>query len=94
MLKPTDIPSRRTVMTIDHEEVVKMPQTGDTHCLFFTGYEKPLPLNKTNLAKMVELFGDDSDNWKEKKIALTKEKANNPNTNVAVDTFRVYGENE
>jgi len=43
----------------------------DKPVAFFEEYEKGLILNKTNWAMIAKQFGDESDDWKGKKITLT-----------------------
>ena len=52
--------------------------------------ELPFGLNATNFDKMVEKFGDDSDDWANKKITFSKVKAPNPQLGgKEVDALRI-----
>lgn len=44
--------------------------------LFLRGHDKGLVLNATNTRKLIELFGDESDNWIGKRIELFFTEAN------------------
>lgn len=46
-------------------------------------------LNATNLDRLIQKFGEDSDDWEGKKITFVKVKVTNPTTNKEVDSLRV-----
>jgi len=58
--------------------------------LRFKETDKPFGLNATNFDKMVEKYGDDTDDWEGKKITFTKVKAPNPQLGgKEVDALRI-----
>jgi hypothetical protein len=52
--------------------------------------DKPFGLNATNFDTLIERYGDDTDNWKGKKITFNKVKAPNPQLGgKEVDALRI-----
>ena len=102
VLKPDDmkedLKTGSVVVTITGAEEINLPQTGNTYCLFFKSekqsYEKPLPLNKTNLRRMIDLFGDNTDDWLTQQVVVMKALANNPKQQKEVPTLRLKGVGE
>jgi hypothetical protein len=45
----------------------------DKPVLYFKGHDKGLVINKTNFNALASMFGDDSDNWRDKRIVLYSE---------------------
>lgn len=62
---------------------------GDRPLIRFKNVEQPFGLNATNADKLVELFGDDTDDWEGKKIKLIKVRARNPQLGKEVDALRI-----
>lgn len=60
----------RTVVTIKTAEEVDFPSGDRVPVLSFLELEQKLTLNKTRIKKLVELLGDDTDEWIGKKIAI------------------------
>lgn len=88
-------PMGKVVVQIRKVEKIKLPKTGDTWIVTFREYpETGLAMNKTNLKKMVELHGEDTDDWLKEKVALTVVRANNPQgkgEDATVDSLRIKG---
>ena len=94
----------KVVVTVRKVEETKLPKTGNTILVTFREYpETALAMNKTNLKKMVELFGEETDDWVKNKVSLTVVSANNPQgkgENAMVDSLRIksvdwnYGDDE
>lgn len=63
---------------------------GTRPILRFKETELPFGLNATNFDKMVEKYGDETDDWEGKKITFTKVKASNPQMGgKEVDALRI-----
>ncbi len=61
----------RLVVTIKSAEEVTFPQSGDTvPVLEFLELDKKLTLNRTRIAKLVDLLGEDTEEWVGRKISL------------------------
>jgi hypothetical protein len=72
--KATDLEAGKdVVLTI---ATVVMESVGDDERLVisFTDSDQKLPLNKTNGAILIELYGDETDDWEGKKIAIYRTK--------------------
>ena len=89
MIKASDIKELTTEMTITACTLEKLPQTGETYVLAFAETEKVLPLNITNLRRLVENFGDNTDNWINKRVKLIKVLVNNPQKGVETESLRI-----
>lgn len=77
-------------VTIDCFETAKTSLSEKARpILRLKGFEAPLGLNATNADAMVDLFGDDTDDWSGKKITLIKVKVTNPQTKKIVDGIRI-----
>jgi len=88
-------------VTVRKVEKVKLPKTGDTWLITFREYpDAALALNKTNLKKLVDLFGDETDEWLKEKVKLIVVMANNPQGGGDVPSLRIkakdwkYGDDE
>lgn len=88
-------PMGKVVVQVRKVEKVKLPKTGETWLITFREYpDAALAMNKTNLKKMVDLHGDDTDDWLKEKVALTVVRANNPQgkgEDATVDSLRIKG---
>lgn len=60
----------RQIVTIKTAEEVNFPSGDTVPVLAFMELEQKLTLNKTRIKKLVEILGDDTDEWIGKKIAL------------------------
>ena len=60
----------RTVVTIKTAEEVDFPSGDRVPVLSFLELDQKLTLNKTRVKKLVEMLGDDTDEWIGRKIAL------------------------
>lgn len=60
----------RTVVTIKTAEEVSFPSGDTVPVLSFLEMEQKLTLNKTRIKKLVELLGEDTDEWLGKKISI------------------------
>lgn len=71
-IKGDDLPEgEKVVVTIKSAEEVTFPQSGDTvPVLEFLELDQKLTLNRTRVAKLVELFGEETDEWIGQRIAL------------------------
>lgn len=74
-LKSDDLSSKPEEVTMDKVTVREFqdPITKESEekpLLHFVGVEKTLILNKTNWDRIAEMYGDESDKWKGKKIKL------------------------
>lgn len=90
------------IVTIRKVEKQKLKQTGDTYLMTFKEYPtNALALNKTNLQKCVELFGNETDDWVKETVKLFVTEAPNPqNKGILTPTIRIkakdweYGDDE
>ena len=97
-------PMGKVVVQVRKVEKIKLPKTGETWLVTFREYpDTALAMNKTNLKKMVELHGEETDDWLKEKVALTVVRANNPQgkgEDATVDSLRIkaadwiYGDDE
>lgn len=60
----------RTIVTIKSAEEVAFPSGDTTPVLEFLELEQKLTLNKTRVRKLVEILGEDTDEWIGKKISV------------------------
>lgn len=60
----------RTVATIKSAEEVPFPSGDTVPVLEFLELDQKLTLNKTRVKKLVEMLGDDTDEWIGKKISI------------------------
>lgn len=60
----------RTVATIKSAEEVNFPSGDTVPVLEFLELDQKLTLNKTRVKKLVDLLGDDTDEWIGRKISL------------------------
>ena len=60
----------RSVVTIKSAEEVDFPSGDRVPVLEFLELDQKLTLNKTRVKKLVELLGEDTDEWKGRKISL------------------------
>lgn len=60
----------RTLVTIKSAEEVNFPSGDTVPVLEFLELEQKLTLNKTRVKKLVELLGDDTDDWVGKRISI------------------------
>jgi hypothetical protein len=60
----------RTVVTIKTAEEVNFPSGDTVPVLSFLELDQKLTLNKTRIKKLVEILGEDTDEWIGKKISL------------------------
>ena len=89
LLKAGDLEEDIVIVTIENEGMENLPQTGPTRCVRFKEYEKSLPLNKTNTKALVDLLGDETDDWIGKKVKLVKSMAQNPDTGKMQNVIRI-----
>jgi hypothetical protein len=78
-LKADDIPMPRGIRTtideVTEEELGRGADKQTKLVAWLKGQDKGLVLNKTNATALAELYGDESDDWAGKPIALTVGKA-------------------
>ncbi len=60
----------RLVLTIKDAEEVTFPSGDTVPVLHFLETDQKLSLNKTRIKKLVELLGDDTDEWVDQKISI------------------------
>lgn len=60
----------RTIVTIKTAEEVSFPSGDTVPVLSFLELQQKLTLNKTRIKKLVEILGEDTDEWVGKRIAL------------------------
>jgi hypothetical protein len=79
-LKAGDVKNNSSFIVEGAEEVTVMRQGNSelTLILRLKDVDAAFGLNKTNLNRMVELYGSNTDRWKGKKIKLTHIMAQNP----------------
>lgn len=82
-----------SVVTISHVEKIKLPQTGDSWVLTFKEFEPKFPLNKTNIKKLVDLFGEKHRDIVGKQVKLIVVLANNPKGGGEVPSIRIKNKN-
>ena len=75
-LKAKDFVGKNLKLTIDRIEVVTYPASDNSPeqskpAMYFVGKEKRLILNGTNTETLCNAYGNDSENWRGKEIALT-----------------------
>lgn len=88
-LKGTDI-KKDTQVTVEAFDKVKTRISEKPRpCLRLKGFEAPLGLNVTNFNRMIEKFGDDTDNWIGKRITLKRVLVNNPQTKQEQAAIRI-----
>jgi hypothetical protein len=75
-LKAADVKNGQQFQIEKFEEI--KTRIGTRPVLRFKGEEKPFGLNATNFDKMLEKFGDNSDNWIGKRIRFNIVQAANP----------------
>jgi len=86
-LKAKDINDKKPV-TIESIRLATL-RSGETYVVKFKEYEYELPLNKTNLDKLIKIFGDETDEWIGKTVKLYKVIVNNPKTMEEVESIRI-----
>lgn len=87
-LKAEDLPKREVTVTVEKFEAVPT-QIGKRPLLRLKGYDLPLGLNATNFKKMVEKYGEETNDWEGRKITLYKIKTTNPQNHSEVDGIRI-----
>jgi hypothetical protein len=78
-LKPNDIPTDPLTVTINRVEIVSVvqPSSGESMqrlSVFFDELDRPLVCNRTNFDSIAGLYGDETDHWRGKAIALFRTK--------------------
>jgi hypothetical protein len=68
-LKAVDLQDRNIIVKMDR---VEREEIGDDEkpVLYFVGKEKGMVLNKTNANNIAVVYGDDTDDWRDKEIVL------------------------
>jgi len=89
--KAQDLKGQETTVTIKNVREADLPNTGKTLIIDFdyNKEERSLPLNKTNFRKLVEKFGNDTNDWEKQRIKLFKVWVNNPRTKQEVESIRI-----
>jgi len=65
------VEGERVVLTIKSAEEQTFEQSGDTvPCLSFLEIDQGLTLNRTRIAKLVEMFGEETEEWVGQRIAI------------------------
>ena len=87
-LKVEDVRPGEKYTVVEFQEA--KTRIGIRPILRFKEVDKPFGLNATNFDKMIEKYGDNSDNWKGKKITFSKVRATNPQLGgKEVDALRI-----
>lgn len=77
---------------VEHHDVLKYEngqEDPDTYLLYFKGSDKPLKLAKTNIKRIISLYGTVGKGWHGKKIALCNEIAYRPDLRAKGPCVRV-----
>jgi hypothetical protein len=69
-LKASDLRNKSWDMTIDRVEMVTFQSGEAKPCLYIKGAKKGLLLNKTNATILSGVYGDETEDWKGKKVKL------------------------
>ncbi len=87
-LKSTDLQNRSARVTIERVAIEPLRQATGTRenkiVITFVGKSKQLVANRTQARMLVELYGDDTDNWVGKTIMLAPGKADNGKETIVV----------
>jgi len=71
-IKGSEVPVK--IRCVEMGDVGSDDEPEQKPCLFFIGKDKGMVLNKTNTARLVETYGDESDNWNGAECILYVEK--------------------
>ena len=90
-IKAKDVKGKKTLAVIVKVREANLPNSGPTLVLDIEVKKQPysLPLNATNLKKMIELHGGSSNKWIGKVITLYKVLVTNPKTRQEVESLRI-----
>jgi len=70
-LKAADLSGEATTVTMTIVKSEQVAKSGDTQpVVYFREFQQGMVLNKTNAKSISKLYGDDTNNWKGKKIQL------------------------
>lgn len=85
-LKGVDLePGKLTTLTIVGAEDRQIQQDRPAQIILsFHETTKTLPLNMTNLQALIDLFGADTDDWKDREIRVYPKKTQNPQGGTAI----------
>lgn len=89
--KAKDMKKKEIKVKLTATREATLPQTGLSLILDFIYGKKDwsFPLNKTNIKKMQEKYGDDVEKWAPRDLTLIKVKVNNPKLKQEVDGIRI-----
>lgn len=89
--KASEMAGNKTKVKIVRVREINLPNSGDTVVIDFDykKEERSLPLNKTNMKKLVELFGLDVNKWIGQSVNFVKVLVTNPKTKKEVESIRI-----
>jgi len=88
--KAKDMKANTTTLKILNYREIDLP-TGLTPVVDFqyNKQDRSLPLNQTNLGRLIDLFGEETDRWIGESMTLIKVMVTNPKLNKEVEGIRV-----
>jgi hypothetical protein len=69
-LSAGDLPDEGLDVTIVSMDQQKMPDGAEKSVIYFKEWEKGMVLNKVNAKSIAALYGDETDDWEEKRITI------------------------
>lgn len=91
-LKVEDLSDTVETVTLDRAEMFDVTKDGHPDSqegIYFEEYEKPLLLNVTNLRALYNEWGEDTEDWRGKKVYLQIVPTTNPQTRQATKGIRI-----
>jgi len=93
LLRASDLPAGTTQISVVFDHVEHLENLASPLIAHLTEEVIPgrgaIPLNKTNIRALVELLGDDYEQWAGANVTFTKVPVNNPQTKAATWGLRV-----
>lgn len=89
--KASELKTTSAKIKIKNVREAELPFSGKSVIIDFDykKQERSLPLNKTNLRKLITLLGSDTEKWIGKEITLIKVLVTNPKTKQVVESIRI-----